>query len=84
MKRLIRSSQHFQGTSWEKNADVWEEACEQWYNSITSSDQIEDMTYGMLVDYVADMAQVNWDVAAYFVEMFMNEEVEPLPLLPDQ
>lgn len=42
------------------------------------------MTYGRLVGYVADMARVDWDVAAYFVEKFMGEELEPLPLLPDQ
>ncbi|MCM1223256.1 MAG: hypothetical protein NC548_53270 [Lachnospiraceae bacterium] len=55
-------------------------ACEEAYNAAVSSDEIEDMDYGQLVDFVATRAKVQTNVAGYFVDEFMRRELEPIPL----
>lgn len=93
MKRVIIASSRYydyqiddyEGMSdeeimWTEMHDAWQEACRRVYNSIIDSDQIEDMDYGQLVDYVADHASVQTNIAGYFVDEFMRQDPEPVPL----
>lgn len=58
----------------------WEIRCTDAYNKAITSDQLEDMDYGQLVTFVADHADVSMNIAGYFVDEFMRDEIDPLPL----
>lgn len=77
MYRVIKASRY---DDWEDQKYELRERCVEAYNKAITSDQLEDMDYGQLITFVADHANVAMNIAGYFVDEFMRDEPEPLPL----
>lgn len=80
MYRVIKSTTSPRLEDWDAMKPEWLDRATEAYNKAITSDQLEDMDYGQLVTFVADHADLPTNIASYFVDEFMRDEIEPLPL----
>ena len=80
MYRVIKCSVSSELLEEDPRYAEWQDRCIDAYNKEITSDQLEDMDYGQLVTFVADHADVAMNIASFFVDEFMRDEIDPLPL----
>lgn len=72
MKRVILASHD--------ERDIQRAKCERWYNAILDAEDPRNLSREQIIIYVSDHANVSYDIAVYFVDQFLSQESDPLPL----